>query len=243
MFGIDVFTWTPIHHADTKTFRLEDDGSSGDKPLIDISPGIRFTERPIDGLGYMTNAPQDADLTQIPRITTSLFGGLALQYPSGLGDGDLQGSTKAEVIASAKQKALQDDYGYGPYWIDEITTFGCADPNATNYCEDCDFHVGDWYCGYGCSDEYRKTDYLGNCLADCEDGYELVQASQAKPAKCVAIEKECDEGFELIGGECKKPPKTTITTQTEPADEPDGPNYALWGGIAVVAVIGYSMMS
>ena len=27
----------------------------------------------------------------------------------------------------------------------------------------------------------------------------------------------------------------------EPADEPDGPNYALWGGIAVVAVIGFLM--
>ena len=72
---------------------------------------------------------------------------------------------------------------YGPYWIDEITTFGCADPTATNYESDIDFHAGDWYCGYGCADEYRKTNYLGNCLADCEEGYELGASISSQTCK------------------------------------------------------------
>lgn len=245
MFGIEVFGWTPILHAETKTFRLEGSAYAHlDKELIDRPTGVRFTKSATDGLGYLTNAPQDADLTQIPRITTNPFGGLALQYPnSGVGDGDLRGSTEAEQIASAKEKALEDKYGYGPYWIDEITTFGCADPTATNYESDIDFHVGDWYCGYGCADEYRKTNYLGNCLADCEGGYELVQASLTKPAECVAIESsggtdECESGYELDDdGNC-------IESSDEPIDETieESPNYLLFGGIGVAVLIGFFVM-
>ena len=78
--------------------------------MVDISPGIRFTETAVNGLGYITNAPQDADLTQIPRITTNPFGGLALQYPSGVGE-SLLSSTQAEQIVEAKEIALEDKYG------------------------------------------------------------------------------------------------------------------------------------
>ena len=243
MFGIEVFGWTPILHAETKTFSLEGSIYAHlDKEMIDIPTGIRFTKSAIDGLGYLTNAPQDADLTQIPRITTNPFGGLALQYPSGVGE-MLLSATQAEQIVEAKEIALEDRYDYGPYWIDEITTFGCADPTATNYESDIDFHVGDWYCGYGCADEYRKTNYLGNCLADCEDGYELVQASQAKPAECVAIESsggtdECESGYELDDdGNC-------IESSDEPIDETieESPNYLLFGGIGVAVLIGFFVM-
>ena len=228
MFGHN--SWTHFSLEESRVF-------SANQPYInDSSPAgggyWRFTENAANGLGFITNAPTNADLTQIPRITTSIFGTIALQYPSGVGDGDLQGSTKAEVIASAKQKALQDDYGYGPYWIDELTTFGCTDPEAENYCEDCDYSVGDWYCAYGCDDEYRKTDYLGNCLADCEDGYELVKASQVKPAKCVAIEElKQKEETETT------PPITTQTTTTEPIATTESPNYALYGVISLIGVI------
>jgi hypothetical protein len=195
----------------------------------------------------LTNAPQDADLTQIPRITTNPFGGLALQYPSGVGE-MLLSATQAEQIVEAKEIALEDRYDYGPYWIDEITTFGCADPTATNYESDIDFHAGDWYCGYGCADEYRKTNHLGNCLADCEDGYELVQASQAKPAECVAIEElkngskggtdECESGYELDNeGNC-------IESSDESIDETieESPNYLLFGGIAVAGLMAFVVM-
>jgi len=245
MFGIEVFGWTPIFHAETKTFRLEGSAYAHlDKEMIDLPIGVRFTKSPVDGLGYITNAPSDADLTQIPRITTNLFGGLALQYPSGIGVGDLGGGTKGEQIARAKEIALEDNYGWGPYWIDEITTFGCADPTATNYESDIDFHVGDSYCGYGCDDENRNTDYLGNCLADCKEGYELVQASQAKPAECVAIEElkggtdECESGYELDDdGNC-------IESSDEPIEEPieESPNYLLFGGIAVAGLIAFVVM-
>jgi hypothetical protein len=248
MFGIEVFGWTPIFHAETKTFRLEGSVYAHlDKEVVDRPMGVRFTKSAIDGLGYLTNAPQDADLTQIPRITTNPFGGLALQYPSGVGE-MLLSATQAEQIVEAKEIALEDRYDYGPYWIDEITTFGCADPTATNYESDIDFHAGDWYCGYGCADEYRKTNHLGNCLADCEDGYELVQASQAKPAECVAIEElkngskggtdECESGYELDNeGNC-------IESSDESIDETieESPNYLLFGGIAVAGLMAFVVM-
>ncbi len=227
MFGHN--SWTHFSLEESRVF------SANQPYLNDSSPAggsyWRFTENAANGLGFITNAPQDADLTQIPRITTSIFGTIALRYPSGLGDGDLQGSTKAEVIASAKQKALEDEYGYGPYWIDELTTFGCTDPNADNYCEDCDYTVGDWFCAYGCADEYRKTDYLGNCLADCEDGYELVKASQVKPGKCEPIEEEEEEEEEESNTNTSTANKATAVTTTE------SPNYLLYGGICVVGVI------
>ena len=237
MFGIEVFGRTPIFHAETKTFRLEGSVYAHlDKEVVDRPMGVRFTKSAIDGLGYLTNAPQDADLTQIPRITTNPFGGLALQYPSGVGE-MLLSATQAEQIVEAKEIALEDRYDYGPYWIDEITTFGCADPTATNYESDIDFHAGDWYCGYGCADEYRKTNHLGNCLADCEDGYELVQASQAKPAECVAIESpddtNTDENAIII-------PQTDDVTKIESVKTNN--MVPIIGGLAVLGIVGTLMM-
>lgn len=218
MFGHN--SWTHFSLEEPRVF-------SADQPYLnDSSPAggsyWRFTENAANGLGFITNAPQDADLTQIPRIAISPFGSISLRYPNGVGTSDLTGNTKAERIKSAKDKALEDEYGYGPYWIDELTTFGCTDPNANNYCEDCDYTVGDWYCAYGCDDEYRKTNHLGNCLADCEDGYELVQASQAKPAKCVAIEEEETE---------------TTSTTTQQTATTEKPNYTLYGVISLIGVI------
>jgi len=227
MFGHNSFSWTHFSLEEKKVF------SANQPYLNDSSPAggsyWRYTENAANGLGFITNAPQDADLTQIPRITTSMFGNIVLQYPSGLGTGDLTGTTKAELIKSAKDKALEDEKGYGPYWVDELTTFGCTDPNATNYCEDCDYSVGNWNCAYGCADEYRKTDYLGNCLADCEDGYELVQASQAKPAKCEPIEVKQEEE------------ESDSNTDTQETVTTESPNYILYGGICVF-VVGALMM-
>ena len=194
--------------------------------------GLRFTESPVNGLGFITNAPIDADLTEIPRIQTSIFGTITLQYPDGLGEGDLRGSTKAEVIASAKEKALEDKYGYGPYWIDEITTFGCTDPNATNYCEDCEFHVGDWYCGYGCDDENRETDYLGNCMG-CKEGFEPIQASKAKEAKCMPIESS----------ENDTDTDTDNDTDTDTDNDTDTGEETNWGLWAVGSVVGLAIVA
>jgi hypothetical protein len=195
------------------------------KPLLNRANDETFTE--IGYVGFLTNAPLDADYTQIPHIKMNVFGNVALVYPSGLSSSDLGSGTQAEKIARAKEMALKDNEAWGPYWVDELTTFGCADPEAENYCEDCEYHVGSYACGYGCDDENRNTDFLGNCLTSCKDGFEFVTASKAKGPKCVAIEKS----------EKSEKSKETITLSNTSQD--DDNTWMLLGGVGVVCVAGF----
>jgi len=175
-----------------------------DKPLLsDANMGGNFTKTAADGLGFITNAPSDVDFEQIPRITTSLFGTISLQYPNGLGVSDLGFGTKKEKIQRAKEIALQDNYGYGSYWIDELTTFGCADPSASNYDSNIEYHVGDWVCLYPCQDVGRATDYLGNCQNYCLAGFEMLNGV------CEEIVEEEEE--EELAPASK--PKTKVTQE------------------------------
>ena len=67
-------------------------------------------------------------------------------------------------------------------------------------------------CKYDCDNPLLKTDWNGQCKDDeCIDGYEMDSTGN-----CV---EQCNEGFELIDGECKKSPKKVITTQTDNVSE------------------------
>ena len=174
-----------------------------DKPLLyDSNMSGNFTETAADGLGFITNAPYGVDLEQIPRITTSIFGTTSLRYPNGIGDSDLGFGTKEEKIQRAKEIALQDKYGYGSYWIDELTTFGCADPSASNYDSNIDYHVGDWFCSYPCQEVGRATDYLGNCQNYCLAGFEMLNG---------VCEEIVEEEEEELAPASK--PKTKVTQE------------------------------
>ena len=100
-------------------------------------------------------------------------------------------------------------------------------------------------CAAGCDDKFRKTTAEGCCEADCKDGWEfdatnncVATANNTDPNDCASENRavnddetcgDCLSGYsEDTAGDCV-------------ADEPDGPNYALWGGIAVVVVIGFLM--
>ncbi len=101
-----------------------------------------------------------------------------------------------------------------------------------------------------CADANRKTNADGSCTNECNEGYEFrdspntcVEVLSSDPNDCATANRkkndddtcgDCLSGYtEDTYGDCV----ADATDETE-----DGPNYLLWGGVAVVAIIGYTLM-
>jgi hypothetical protein len=107
-----------------------------------------------------------------------------------------------------------------------------------------------------CADANRNTAADGSCDTDCLTGYEFdsnnncvaVSATNGgngdDPNDCATANRA--KNTDDTCGDCKTGYSEDTTTGlcvADVADEEDAPNYLLYGGIAVVAVIGFSMMS
>ena len=103
-----------------------------------------------------------------------------------------------------------------------------------------------------CADPNRNTNTDGSCGADCKDGYEpntaplssseCIAVASSDPNDCATANRA--KNTDDTCGNCLSGYSEDTTTGNciEDEEEEDGPNYALWGGIALVGILGYSMM-
>ena len=107
-----------------------------------------------------------------------------------------------------------------------------------------------------CPDTNRKTHEDGGCDNECKDGYEFKEGYVAgmdffEPGQCVKIQadpNDCATANRTVKddktcGDCLSGYAENDAGDCVAEEEEKETNWLLWGGIAVVAVIGYSILS
>jgi len=107
-----------------------------------------------------------------------------------------------------------------------------------------------------CPDTNRKTHEDGGCDNECKDGYEFKEGYVAgmdffEPGQCVKIQadpNDCATANRTVKddktcGDCLSGYAENDAGDCVAEEEEKETNWLMWGGIAVVAVIGYSIMS
>jgi len=219
MFGINELSWTPfpasiLFNATQKTFKAE----------VNNIPASE---------GKKTNLVRWYSSTNSYGTSWGSTGGFTSTCTNTC-------DTVAKYLDNSMVKqALADGQGF---------TFISIGPNDTWEDGTTDDHK--------CPDTNRKTHEDGGCDNECKDGYEFKEGYVAgmdffEPGQCVKIQadpNDCATANRTVKddktcGDCLSGYAENDAGDCVAEEEEKETNWLMWGGIAVVAVIGYSIMS
>ena len=251
MFGINELSWTPfpasiLFNATQKTFKAEvaDIPASPGKQTNEVrwysSTNSYGTSWGSTG-GFTSTCTNTCDTVAKYLDTTivkqALDDGQGFRFTSTCTN---TCDTVAKYLDNSMVKqALADGQGF---------TFISIGPNDTWEDGTTDDHK--------CPDTNRKTHEDGGCDNECKDGYEFKEGYVAgmdffEPGQCVKIQadpNDCATANRTVKddktcGDCLSGYAENDAGDCVAEEEEKETNWLMWGGIAVVAVIGYSIMS